>query len=424
MDPKDLVLLLKNHTVKGNGQKTNSSLMNKTGVRKIPLKRKRTYRGQSISIEERKDGRFNAYVDSKLIGNYFSASEAEAYAEGHIDKVRSVSGILTKDNRVARQADASKFPDPYYIVRRWDDEGKKQYAHFYPPKDGKPPRGFKTKTEAEKFMKEWGIDGKVVNATQAKNYEVPKRWGYVDKPKVDSRASGVVLHKQKLKQPRSATQAIKMIAKREIPVTGSLELQNEFDDVNNQHFKGKLKDATIMKAYLPKVKHRAFIEPNTRIIIINTAKTPTLEEQKLALRHEIVHLAGFHGHGFLFELTAERIGAPVAEYKGKFITRKERDEIKIARAVERERLKREAREKKMGMKKGEGTLMREGKPVARVIFYEGKQGIKTAKRVSDISDLPKSASTVAITTFDGIGYPKGKMQVIPKTSLVDYTLTR
>lgn len=194
---------------------------------------------------------------------------------------------------------------------------------------------------------------------------------------------------QKLKQPRSATQAIEMIAKREIRVTGSLELQNEFDAVNKQHFKGKLKDATIMKAYLPKVKHKAFVAPNTSIVIINTAKTSTLEEQKLALRHEIVHLAGFHGHGFLFELTAERIGAPVAEYEGKFITREEHDEIKIKRAVERERLKREAREKKMGMKKGEGTLIREGKPVARVIFYEGKQGIKTAKRVSSISDHPK-----------------------------------
>lgn len=68
----------------------------KITIKRKLLRKKREYRGQDIVVKERKEGRYNAYVDGQLIGNYFSPSEAEAYAEGYIDKVRNVSGILAK----------------------------------------------------------------------------------------------------------------------------------------------------------------------------------------------------------------------------------------------------------------------------------------------------------------------------------------
>lgn len=223
------------------------------------------------------------------------------------------------------------------------------------------------------------------------------------------------------KQPRTAKEATKMIAKGEIPVTGSLELQNEYNSVNKQHFNGKLKDVTIMRANLSLVKHKAFAIPDANIILINTAKTPTLEEQKYVMRHEMIHIAGYHSHDFRFEMIANRIDAPVAEYEGKLITRQESDDLKVRRAVERAGMEQEAREKRMGMKKGEGELMRNGKPVARVIAYETKSGIST-RTIHDISDIPKSSKTVLITTFDKLGYPKGKATTVSREELNNYTL--
>jgi len=77
----------------------------KTKPEKVQKKRwvrRVTYRGERIRIVE-KAKRYHAYVGGKSIGGYFSASEAQAYAEGHIDKVRSVSGILAKPKRTPIQ---------------------------------------------------------------------------------------------------------------------------------------------------------------------------------------------------------------------------------------------------------------------------------------------------------------------------------
>jgi Zn-dependent peptidase ImmA (M78 family) len=67
--------------------------------------------------------------------------------------------------------------------------------------------------------------------------------------------------------------------------------------VSREHFKGKLPDCKIVLAELPKVKHRAFsvVTSNLRLIVINTARSKTLEEQKADLRHEIIHMAGVKG---------------------------------------------------------------------------------------------------------------------------------
>ena len=80
------------------------------------------------------------------------------------------------------------------------------------------------------------------------------------------------------------------------------------------------------------------------------------------------------------------------------------------------------RELKHGVKRGEGELKRNGKPVARVIFYEGTRGVVVGKTVSSIEDIPKSTQHIAITTFDALGYPKGKTQTITRDEMNNYTM--
>lgn len=224
-------------------------------------------------------------------------------------------------------------------------------------------------------------------------------------------------------EPRSVKQAAAMIAKREIPVKTSYDLFKEYERVNTTFFKGKVKEPSIMLANLPYVKNRAFAIPQANIVVINTAKANTLEEQKPLLRHELLHIAGLSGHDFRFESWARTIDAPFMydEEGGKGISGEEYTKIKIDRAVERAKAEQTRREQKYGTKKGEGDLIRNGRPVARVIMYQGKRGVVTGKTVANISDIPKSVEDVVIVTFDALGYPKRKSQIIPRDQLVNYT---
>ena len=67
-----------------------------------------------------------------------------------------------------------QFPkDKWYIIRWLKDGG----YHLYPNKDYELPRGFNTKEEAEKYVKEWFIEETlIVNSLEASKYPIPKRW--------------------------------------------------------------------------------------------------------------------------------------------------------------------------------------------------------------------------------------------------------
>jgi len=231
-----------------------------------------------------------------------------------------------------------------------------------------------------------------------------------------------IMRLQRRQATISTKQAARMIANREVPVTGSLTLQNEYDSVNKQHFDGKLPEATIMLVNMPQVKHKAFAIPKAKIIVVNTAHTKSTEEQKADLRHEMIHLSGIDGHGYLFEIRAKQINAPMADYEGRSISAQELEDLQFKRKMEREQLEQKRLEEKYGVKKGEGQLMQDGKPVARVLFYETRAGVST-KNVRDVSDIPESSKSVAITTFDQLGYPKGKSQIITRQELGNFTLS-
>lgn len=233
---------------------------------------------------------------------------------------------------------------------------------------------------------------------------------------------GMSLRSLPSRQPRTTHEAIRMIAKRQIPVRGSLELQSEYERINREFFKGKLPYATVILADLPNVKHRAFTTQarNLRIIVINTAHSKTLEEQRADLRHEIIHVAGVKGHGTLFEIYAEMLNAPLATSpEGKPLYKEDYDKL----MAEMERKK---RIQKTEVKRDEGLLMKDGKVVARVMSWTSSRTVGEVVPKTSITryeQVPKSAKEVTLVLFDNLGYPKRDPVTIPREKLEEYYLT-
>jgi hypothetical protein len=228
-------------------------------------------------------------------------------------------------------------------------------------------------------------------------------------------------------EPATTMQALRAIADGRVPVRFSAELQREYERVSREHFKGKLPDCKIVLAELPKVKHRAFsvVTSNLRLIVINTARSKTLEEQKADLRHEIIHMAGVKGHGTLFQVYAEMLNAPVASTpEGKQLSYNEYSERLVKAEAQKEAEERRKREEQLGVKKGEGVKIIEGKPAARIIGWVGPSGkLVISKRNiwEDDWDLmvPKKAKEVWIVEFDALGHPKGD-KTVPREELKNY----
>lgn len=65
-----------------------------------------------------------------------------------------------------------RFPKGRYYVIRWLRDGG---YHFYPPANGRLPKGFPSRKSAEKHGTLSG-DFKVVTSRQASRYPVPKRY--------------------------------------------------------------------------------------------------------------------------------------------------------------------------------------------------------------------------------------------------------
>jgi len=113
------------------------------------------------------------YSDMKKLNQEFKQGKITATQWQY--KSRKLDTDFTKEMKVLNIKPT--FKENYYIVRRWDEGDKKQYAHFYPPKNGLPPKGFKTKKAAQDYINEWRPAGaKVVSQKQAPNYEVPERY--------------------------------------------------------------------------------------------------------------------------------------------------------------------------------------------------------------------------------------------------------
>jgi hypothetical protein len=78
------------------------------------------------------------------------------------------------------------FPqNQFFIVRRWDDGDTVQFAHHFPRGDGQFPEGYPSLKAAQAYIQEWeGINlkgesmrgSKIVDAKEAANYPVPKRY--------------------------------------------------------------------------------------------------------------------------------------------------------------------------------------------------------------------------------------------------------
>lgn len=236
--------------------------------------------------------------------------------------------------------------------------------------------------------------------------------------KVESSSFDIGYGKSGDDQARSTTQALKQIAERKIIVQGSNQLQEEYSRVNNEFFKGKLPSVTIMLANLPFVEHRAFAVRDAKIIVINTDKSKELDEQKADLRHEMIHMAGIKGHGFLFAVYAKAINAPVAMLEGRSIYDDEYQKLLIARQVKREEAHLKEREQRYGAKKGEGTRVVDGKEVARVLGWI--RGDKFTMPTTSVQGVPKSATEVQLVLFDKIGYPKKETKVVSRSELERY----
>jgi len=228
-------------------------------------------------------------------------------------------------------------------------------------------------------------------------------------------------------EPTTTVQALRAIAERRIPVKGSAELQREYERVSREYFKGRLPSCTIVLAELPKVRHRAFSVQSSklRLIVVNTARSKTLEEQKADLRHEIIHMAGVKGHGVLFQMYAEMLHAPVATSpEGKQLSYKEYSESLVKAEAQKEAKERRKREEQLGVKKDEGTKIIEGKPVARIVGWVGPSGkLVISKRRIGEEDwermVPKKAKEVWIVEFDAVGYPKAD-KTVPREELKHY----
>ena len=213
-------------------------------------------------------------------------------------------------------------------------------------------------------------------------------------------------------EPKTVRQAVLMISRKEIPVQGSYALQTSFNELNNQYFKGKLPDYTILLADLPLVKHQGFHVAGAKIIVINTARAETLQDQENILKHEIIHCTGINSHGFLFQHWAKILNAPIADFEGKPISLEEYEKIKEEREKQRWELQRQRLAEK-GLVQGRGTLKRNDLPVARILgwsgIYQGKERFSfNEKNIYRIEDLPKYAKDITLVLFDETGTPKPK----------------
>lgn len=196
----------------------------------------------------------------------------------------------------------------------------------------------------------------------------------------------------------STIKSLRMINSGLIQTERDERLEAEFKRVNDQYYEGKI-NAKLVTAFLPNIRHLAFYDVNGKTIIVNTGRG-TDEERLAALRHEIVHAQGIMGHGFMFQMYAERIGAPVAELEGgKLISAEEQREITVERMVAKEKLYDEAHPVS-GQR-----LMRDGKPVVRVFGWvtmrNGKENFTMPRgSVYLIDQVPKSATQVQVVYFD------------------------
>lgn len=222
----------------------------------------------------------------------------------------------------------------------------------------------------------------------------------------------------------STISALRMINDGLIQTERDERFETEFKRVNDQYYDGRL-NAKVVTAFLPNIRHLAFYDINGKTIVINTGRG-TDEERLAALKHEMVHAQGINGHGLLFQIYAERIGAPVAELEGgKLISAEEQREITIERIVAKDKLYDEAHPAS-GQR-----LMRDGKPVARVFGWvtvrNGKENFTMPRgSVWSIEQVPMSATQVQLVYFDsGSKKPiwNSRGELVPREKLQEVSLS-
>lgn len=94
-------------------------------------------------------------------------------------------------------------------------------------------------------------------------------------------------HKKEMKTSGLAEKLQVMIETGKIPAKTSSGLQDEYERINKQYFGDGLPRMRVYLANLPDIGYRSLSNWWGGIIIINTAKAKTLEEQKEALKDEI-----------------------------------------------------------------------------------------------------------------------------------------